>query len=729
MTIHTMKPFRYLFTAGIMILSGICPLPTQAKLDTKFCEKIAKKVWSDNDPLFDPNMAIPDSLLQNNSAVIMCDLDDIETTNERMATSFKLSGSTNRICRKYLNRMMVKIIDRSAFDDFSEFEFDAKASVSDGILLYDFKEAFGARIHYPDGTVRDVNIDEAVEIADGKKNKDNIRYKIAISGLTENSTLEVFKYKEETIEEFDLDCIDMDMCAYYPTMHRVIRGKFDPMLTVEYKTYNGAPTLNVDQKDSDCIRGSLHAQMIPAIPFKKFVNARRQLPFIRMNFLNNSSRYIYHPATARGGGLFYNVAPGTIYRDIFSYLKDASYESPLPARAARLVKDCYLKAHPEASPRQTADALALALRYVNATADDKDWTDRNAYLNLLYMDALNRLKVYSPDSIGFAFFNPIDRVPTEGIATWEEPRFVTMVDGTYYDMSAPYHYPPGQMEARFNGQEGGAFVGNRKTLPRTTLASVVSVPQARTGSDRLAMVGTISITPDHKVRLERSMRHTGWYKDVVGNITDRYEWADSVENFLEIPANKRIQAKHRDKADRDRELHEFFKKECKTLVGAKPDSTLSYNITARSILPGRNYVAYDVSNLIPDLVEELNPETLMFAVGKLFGDNPRLPEMERNRFFDGMIDAPWYEVRQLTFQIPQGYTYDPTSLESLTVNKHNAIGMFSATPSIADNGDIAFTVQMRVNKTTIPVDYWSDFMALLDAASDFSETRIVLTRK
>ena len=255
------------------------------------------------------------------------------------------------------------------------------------------------------------------------------------------------------------------------------------------------------------------------------------------------------------------------------------------------------------------------------------------------------------------------------------------------------------------------------------------MPQPRAGSDRLAMVGTISITPDHKVRLERSMRHTGWYKDVVGNITDRYEWADSVENFLEIPANKRIQAKHRDKADRDRELHEFFKKECKTLVGAKPDSTLSYNITARSILPGRNYVAYDVTNLIPDLVEELNPETLMFAVGKLFGDNPRLPEMERNRFFDGMIDAPWYEVRQLTFQIPQGYTYDPTSLESLTVNKKNAIGMFSATPSIADNGDLAFTVQMRVNRTTIPVDYWSDFMALLDAASDFSETRIVLMRK
>lgn len=729
MKIHSMKTFRYLFTAGIIILSGICPLTTQAKLDTKFCEKIAKKVWSDNDPLFDPAMAIPDSLLQNNSAVIMCDLDDIETTNERMSTSFKLSGSTNRICRKYLNRMMVKIIDRSAFDDFSEFEFDAKASVSDGILLYDFKEAFGARIYYPDGTSRDVNIDEAVEISDGKKGKDDVRYKIAISGLTENCVLDVFKYKEETIEELDLDCIDMNMCNYYPTIHRVIRGKFDPMLTVEYKTYNGAPTLNVDQKDSDCIRGSLHAQMVPAIPFKKYVNVKRQLPFIRMNFLNNSSRYVYHPVTARGGGLFYNVAPGTIYRDIFSYLKDAVYESPLPARAAKLVKDNYLKNHPDATPRQAAEALDLALRYVNATADEKDWTDRNVYLNLLYMDALNRLKVYSPDSIGFAFFNPIEEVPTEGIATWEEPRFVTMVDGTYYDMSAYYHYPPGQMESRFNGQEGGAFVGNRKTMPRTTLATVVSVPQPRAGSDRLAMVGTVSITPDHKVRLERSMRHTGWYKDIVGNITDRYEWADSVENFLEIPPNKRILTKHRDKADRDRELHEFFKKECKTLVGAKPDSTLSYNITARSILPGRNYVAYDVTNLIPDLVEELNPETLMFSIGKLFGDNPRLPEMERNRFFDGMLDAPWYEVRQLTFQVPQGYTYDPTSLESLTLNKHNAIGMFSVTPSIADNGDIAFTVQMRVNKTTIPVDFWSDFLAILDAASDFSESRIVLTRK
>lgn len=724
-----MKTFRCLLMAAAVIFAGACPMSISAKIDKKYHEKIAKKVWGENDTLFAPDMVIPDSILQNNSAVIICNLDDIETVNERNASIYKASGMTNRICRRHLNRIMVKIIDRSAFDDFSEFEFDEKSSVKSGMLLYDYKAAFGARIHYPDGTIRVVDINEAIEIADGKKEKDNIRYKIAIPGLTENCVLDVFKYEDETIEELDLDYIDMKLCGTYPIMHRVIRGKFDPALTIEYKTYNGAPALTSEKISDNCTKGLLHVEMVPGVPYKRFVNSKRQLPFIRMNFLNNSSKLVYHPATARRGGLRGNIAAGTIYRDIFSYLKDGVYDSPLPGRAAKLVKDYYLKNNPGASPRQLADAAALALRYANATADEEDSSNRNVYLNLLYIDALNKLKVYSPDSIGFAFFNPVDAVPTTGIATWDEPRFVTIVGDSCYDMSAAYHYPPGCMEALFYGQEGGAFIGDRKTLPRNTLPTVVKAPMPRQGNTRMSMSATATITPDNKVILERTMRHTGLYKDVVEGITDKYEWIDSVEKFFCIPENKRFKAKDRDNVGRAKELRDFFKDECETFVGVKADTILSYSVTSRGILPGRNHVSYNVTAQLPDLVEELNPETLSCSVGKLFGDNTRLPEMERNRIFDGMVNAPYHEGRSLIFKIPEGYTFDPASLEALTINKRNPVGLFSSSPTINDDGDIAFTVQLRIGTPIIPLDHWNELLELLDAAADFSETRLILTRK
>lgn len=723
-----MKALRYLAMAAAIVFAGATQYSATAAIDKKFHDKIAGKIWSDNDSLFRPDIAIPDSLLANNSAVIISKLDDIEAYIEKVATPYKASGFTNRIRRKHLSRTMVKLLDRSAFDDFSEFEFSEKASVTSVVIIYKGEVAFGARIHYPDGTVRDVDVSEAVEVADGKKEKDNVRYKIAVPGLTEGCVLDVFKYYDEIIEELNLDKIDMPLYSSYPIMNRVIRGSFDPELTVEYKTFNGAPRLTADYSDNERTKAGLHAVMIPAIPNKKYVNANRQLPFIRMNFLNNTSS-MYHPATARSGGLRANIPSGTYYRDIFSYLKDAAYDTPLPGRAAKIVRDYYLKSHPGAGARQVADAAALALRYVNATADERFSSERNVFLNLLYIDVLNRLKVYSPDSIGFAFFNPVDEVPTDGISSWTEPRFVTIVGDSCYDVSAAYHYPPGCMEALFIGQQGGAFIGDRRKLARNTLPTVVNVPQQRQGNTRLAQTATVTITPDRKVRLERSMRHTGLFKDAVAGITGRYEWIDTVEKFLCIPADKRFKAKDRDVIGRAKELRDFFREECHDLVGVTPDSVLGYSVTSRSILPGRNHVAYDVTVELPDLVEELGPDAMTFAVGRIFGNHTRLVDVERNRIFDAVLNAPYQEMRSLTIKVPEGYTIDPTSLENLAVSKRTPVGMFSVSSAVdPDSGDVTLNALLRVGTQVVPLDHWGEFLEVLDAAADFSEARLVLTK-
>ena len=722
-----MKILRFIAIAAAMISYSFAAHTADAAIDKKFHDKIAKKIWSDSDTLFDAGIAIPDSLLENNAAVIISYLDDVEAYIEKVATPYKASGFTNRTRRKHLRRVLVKILDRSAFDDFSEYEFSKRTTLSGVIIVYQNEEAFGARIIYPDGNIREVDVNDAVEIADGKKEKDNIRYKLAIPGLTEGCILDVFKYNDEIMEEYNLDKIDMRLYAPYPIMNRVVRGSFDPELTVEYRTFNGAPRLTPDYTDNERIKAFLHAVMIPAVPNKKYVNSNRQLPFIRMNVLNNTSS-LYHPATARSGGLRADVSAGTYYRDIFSYLKDVTYDTPVPSKAAKLVKDCFLKSHPAATPREIADATAMALRYVNAT-DERFSSKNNVYLNLLYVDALNRLKVYSPDSIGFAFFNPVDDVPTDGISTWNEPRFVTIVGDSCYDMSAAYHYPPGCREALFQGQQGGAFIGDRRKLARNTLPTVVSVPQQRHGNTRMAQTATATITPDRKVRLERSMRHTGLYKDAVKDLTDRYEWIDTVEKYLCIPADKRYKAKDRDDIGRAKELRDFFKNECRDFVGVIPDTVIAYSVASRSILPGRNHVAYDVTVDLPGLVEELGPDAMTFAIGRIFGNHTRLADVERNRIFDAVLNAPYQEMRSLTIKVPEAYTIDPTSLDNITVNKRTPVGIFSVTPSVNADGDVTVSAMLRVGTQVVPLGYWSAFLEVLDAAADFSEARLVLTKK
>lgn len=70
----------------------------------------------------------------------------------------------------------------------------------------------------------------------------------------------------------------------------------------------------------------------------------RQLPFIRLQTLNNSSLE-YHALSSRNAGFYVNILPGKYYREVGEVLHDAEYESSLPGKAVKIAKN-YIKAHP-----------------------------------------------------------------------------------------------------------------------------------------------------------------------------------------------------------------------------------------------------------------------------------------------------------------------------------------------------------------------------------------------
>ena len=144
---------------------------------------------------------------------------------------------------------------------------------------------------------------------------------------------------------------------------------------------------------------------------------------------------------------------------------------------------------------------------------------------------------------------------------------------------------------------------------------------------------------------------------------------------------------------------------------------------------GRNHVAYDVTVELPDLVEELGPDAMTFAVGRIFGNHTRLVDVERNRIFDAVLNAPYQEMRSLTIKVPEGYAIDPTSLENIAVSKRTPVGMFSVSSAVdPDSGDVTLNVLLRVGTQVVPLDHWGEFLEVLDAAADFSEARLVLTK-
>lgn len=714
------KPLSFaVFMALVSVTSA------DAKVNAKYLEKMSKSIWNQQESTFDPNTAIADSLLDNNSAVIISALDIIDAKRDTQVSAHKASGEKNRSVRQHTRRTMVKLLDESAVEHFSEFEFDGDRELKLIIVFYRSKSAFGARIHKPDGSIREIDASEAIEVADGKKEKDNVKYKLAIPGLEVGDVLEYFYYDDEMMEELNLSRLDIDFYSRYPILHRELRGKFDNVLTVECRSYNGAPMFErTSEMGSDITTAIVSLDNIPAVSFKKYTVPERQLPFIRMNFLNNTSA-LYHPRTARSGGLYTGISTGRYYSDILSYFSAAAYDDPLPGNAAKIVKNNYLKDHPDATPDDLADAGCLAARYCAAISDR---SYGNALMTLLLLDVFDKLNVAPKDEMGFAFFTPVTDIPTEELSAWNDPYFMTTARGRYFSPSGMASYLPGEPGGYFQSQKGGSFTGTPSKLVPGSVPEIVQLPDLKHTGNRSVETATVNLADDDKLIVERTTDHTGIQREVYDYVIDTYDWIDHVEDYLSIPAGKRYKDPSRDDHARQIDIRKSFSRECEEFMGIKPDSVLNYAIVSHAILPGENSLSYKVEASFADLIQNLGDD-MVVSIGKLMGDYQRLEKAERERLVDAQLPSALQTTRTYTIRVPEGYEADATSVEKLNVMNNNILGMFTVQAQLDEDGNVVVQNMFRVKNAFIPLAAWPHMLDLLDTASDFSESKVVLTRK
>ena len=332
--------------------------------DAKFQKTAAKKVWAERNDIFDASVDIPDSISDGASAVFIADYYRVMAQYE---TVRNLHRETTRTRRTRWNRRMVKLYDNKAIEDFSEHEFGNRVRLAAERYTFGGADnAFGARIHKPNGRVVDVDLSEAVAVTEGKKDreKDAASKKVAIPGLEPGDVLEYFDYNEEWVDEYDLPSVNIIPFDKYGVMRLVIDAEFSPEITAEFHCYNDfkVPERGKTAKGNNTL--SLDLRNIGTLMDKIYLKELRQLPFLSISTLNNTSPYRFYPESLRPGGLYGNVAPGTIYRDIKNAIISLRYEDDLTKKVKKIFGD-YRKQHPEADSRQLADACWLAAVYAN----------------------------------------------------------------------------------------------------------------------------------------------------------------------------------------------------------------------------------------------------------------------------------------------------------------------------------------------------------------------------
>ncbi len=705
-----------------IITVAICLIPLKAIAmgsDMKYLDKIYDQVMSIHTELFDPFTPVPDSTAERYSCVILSELDYLDAKHEVG------SGAVPKTYIRSLSfsRQMVKLLDNSAVEEMSKFIFGKKTSQKVSHYKYaDMKHIFGARIIKPDGSVLKVDLSEGFAVKVGKKSGKGktSQYKIDIPGLEAGDVLDFFSGIDQWIQEFDLPPINFVVPTNYPVLNYFIEIKTSPELTVEYHTYNGATELqeSIDEEGFNLASGTFTD--IPVMTDRLFTEPLRTIPFYSFYVLNNTShmrRYLSN----RKGGIYCNLEPGLVFNDIYNYIGSVpGLKSELAAQIAKYTNE-YLRQHPDAGRREVFDASWIAANYLNKT--DKDFGYPELIVASIFCSQMLKAPMYA-SSAGVVFVNPHSKVPTREIAHWDSPSFGSMIEDTLYLCSSLTHYRPGELPGEFQGEEGGSYMFSPQGIPNLAPA-MFRIKESTPFDNRITLISNLKILDDGSIKGSNELELKGATKKkgVIFNTTA--DWISSAEDYLGIPEKKRSD---KGEGDYDEDLARLQEgcEEINGLFYGGPDAVISeVEIQSRGNMPGDPTfrMTYDIE--IPDAITYAGDE-LIIPVGYFSGNIHRLDGVERKRQSDIYMDTPNQDYLDITFEIPEGYTVDPESLESLYMNVSNPVGAFFVQAVQTEKDKVCLKIRGKMNLSKLPSAAWPGVLELLDTRSSFCDAQLVL---
>lgn len=688
----------------------------------KFFKKAAEQVWSSNSEIFQSALEAADSLTSDKPAVILVDYNYISADREVDSNHLR---TTNRSLRTTYNRRMVKIFDKSAAEYFSEFEFGGKHTIYSTFRspLSELESAFGCRIHKPNGELINVDINTALPLTIGKKeDKDKAKsYKIAIPNLEPGDVIEYFNYYDEWRDEASLPPIQLRFLAKYPIINFIAEGTFSPEITVECRSYNGAPSFTQTTDNKGRSIAQLHAVNIPVIEDSHGVKTTRQLPFIQLYTFNNTSKYIYRPKTSRRGGFYSNIPSGTISQDIRLAIAGAEYESSFMPRKMHALANDYIKSHPDATTKEKIEGAWLASLYV-ATTDENTVDD--FWLSVMFKDMLDKLKL-TDAATGVGYINSRNEVPADEILYWKQPEYAATVGDSLFLASTMLNYLPGELPGDYQGEKALSYTGKRTALASLTAPRPIQTPPGKPSQNCIAIKINASITDDNSLQADHDITLSGSEKGLASEFNGVNSWILEVEDYLGIPKNKR---QKKINPDDDLKLTENTNNLIKSIFKDKPTQLNGIEVTSRGFLPSSPHFNLKFSGRHNNLITHAGNEIIV-AIGQLTADSYRFEGNERNRTLDYYHSAPHQMRYDITLTIPEGYIVDDASLAKLNTNRSTIPGVFFSKAETDQNGNVRLQVGERYKNSITPVEQWDQLLNLFDAAAEFNDVIIILQKK
>lgn len=706
----------------VLLLAVASPHEIRADIDKSFYDKAAATVWGMDLPQFNPDADLSDSIYKDKGAVYIARYRKIDALHDESTNVMKelITGyrNNNAINAVDFDRTMVKILDRSAIDNFNSVTLPIpKKNEVHGYTLMSLKPAFGARLIKPDGTVENINMDEALTVTKGKNNED-AEYKIAIPGLEPGVILDYFYYIDYFMEEQSLPAIKIDFFKPYPIKDFLVEISSPPSLALEYANYNGAPALKLDNTEGGVNHLSLHMSGIEAIEQTElFFSKARQMPYLYIYILNNTGRLGYVPKSARPGGVR-TPLPAQLLQDIACAVKDGKYPKKSIDEAEGIMKQ-WKKNHPDASEREIIDAAYVALNFSCMKHNEK-LSDRQFAKS--FSRLLENMSTVLPGRV--AVTSPRSAAPVDRLVHFNDATYISVVGDSCYFPYKERLYVPGEIPAGYDSEKAFRFEGAPYLDNLHSVAHPFTIPRSGTKDNITETISNLSMEPDHieDLTITTTVNFTGSWKNILASAIPTGDIMAEWARFLG-------QKEPKDVAERNKENEAILQrkemtKRAEIIWNCDNPKLISFSTPSLGCTPDKPTATLVISGLVPGMVSRAGND-LLINIGRLIGQQLEVKGSARKRDISIIQECADQQRHTIKFTVPDGYEVIPESVTSLNKTISSPVASFIVSAKV-DGRDVVVQLVERHSVAVAPASAWPDILKVFDAAFEFNSAVIAI---
>ena len=721
----------------------------------KMAQTIRQEIWNWDLPHFN-DYTIP-AQYDTCSSVILAWHIDINVAGKKKFryNAITMFSSNPEITYTNIDRVMIKINDKKALDNYSEFDFQQFKKANNFITRDILTAVFGARIIKPDGSIVEVDISQATTILNEKSNKQR---KLAISGLQIGDILDYFIYDEYKMESTSEIPATFALFSDIPILSYSIHCETGKNIVTEYRLMNEAPdfTSSYNSETNNFIL-DLKTSNLQVLTDNIWLNPLRQLPIIRMRMSYPNKNSLKPQRDISKGNLIKNISYKQILKDAEYYacfineISDTKRWSRATKKTQELL-NVYKQNHPDATTDDIISFAYYALRHCYFGTVEKDDAivvdnSRNSRVNNLRtsicISLLERLLAQITKDkfeLGFAATNrgaDLEEIfsdsDTDIIITQTANPARTL---TYTSPFTNAWYIPEFYE---NEKASTIAIDKYNRVKKTITGQekgIVTFPILTADDNKYTTKLSISIDNLESTVIERDVTLTGHFKETYQKVLLLYEDYNAEERkYLginkslidEMQADKNLQKlipDYRNAFEKARtDQKKSFKQEIEVFHDADIKEIIEYEIINSGIFHTKPEFNYRTKYITENLLQKAGKDYI-FKAGLLIGNQTTLTQSQRNRQIDAYMAFPSSRNFIITIKIPDGYKVE--NVDNFNKNIENSCGTFYSKASVANN-EIYISVNRIIKNNYIPLPNWNDLLSILDAATDFNNQNIVMT--